>query len=205
VRIGTSQSGGRAFGLGPRSAFAAAVVAIVVVGVAAGLFLGRPYPAPASTGHYGGLPSWLPKATIPVNRVVTATAAHPALAIQGDTVRVDLPGGQVLATVVGPAVPEEGQFPVPQTSKCTFTVTFTGATARIRLIPAAFTSIDEEGHVHGLRVTAQGGGSPARDVAPGQTVTLIMKAVLPTGDGQLRWMPTGSVAIASWDFDVEID
>lgn len=204
--MATALRGSRALGLGSRAVIAAAVAAVVVaIGIVGGLHLGRHHPPAASAARYGGLPSWLPKATIPVNRVVTATAAHPALAIQGDTVRVRVDGGQVLATAVGPVVPEEGKFPVPATSRCTFTLTFTAPTARIPLSAAAFTSLDEQGALHRLRVTAHGGGPAPRYVAPGQTVTLTLTAVLPTGNGQLRWTPTGAIPIVSWDFDVEID
>ena len=42
-------------------------------------------------------------------------------------------------------------------------------------------------------------------VRPGQTVTLVMRAVLPTGSGTLRWSPQSPKPVASWDFDVEID
>ena len=31
-----------------------------------------------------------------------------------------------------------------------------------------------------------------------------LRAVLPTGDGALRWAPAGK-PVASWDFNVEID
>jgi hypothetical protein len=42
-------------------------------------------------------------------------------------------------------------------------------------------------------------------VAPGQTVSLTVSDVLPTGNGRLRWTPTGAKPTVSWDFDVEID
>jgi hypothetical protein len=59
----------------------------------------------ARSARYGGLPSWLPKAKIPVGRVLQATSAHPALAIQGDVVSVHFASGRVLATAVGPTLP----------------------------------------------------------------------------------------------------
>jgi hypothetical protein len=158
-----------------------------------------------SAAKYGGLPSWLPKATVPVNRVVQASAAHPALAIQGDAVAVNLASGRVLATAVGPTVPEDGRFPVPATSPCTFIVTLTGASGPIPVSARAFTFIDELGHVRHPRVTTMGGGAPPREVLPGRTVSLKVYDVLPTGDGGLSWTPSGGRPIASWDFDVEID
>jgi hypothetical protein len=185
-----------------RARYLAVAGVALAVAVVAGVLVARPHNPSA---RYGGIPSWLPKATIPVGRIVTASAAHPALAIQGDTVAVHLATGRVLATAVGPAVPEEGHFPVPATSKCTFTVTFTRASGLTPLSSAAFTSIDERGHLHRLRVTAQNGGRLPADIAPGQTVTLTIKGRLPTGNGQLRWAPEGAKPIVSWDFDVEID
>jgi hypothetical protein len=159
----------------------------------------------AAAARYGGIPSWLPKAKLPVGRVVGASRAHPALAIQGDAVSVHLGGGRVLATAVGPSVPEEGRFPVPATSPCTFIVTFSAASSAIPLSPSAFTLIDDFGHVRHPRVRAIDGGAPPRQVLPGQTVSLRVHDVLPTGDGGLAWAPEGGRPIVSWDFDVEID
>ena len=57
----------------------------------------------------------------PVDRVVTASAAHPQLAVQGVAVQVQLPTGQVLATVTGPHVPPF-VAPPPPTVTATFDV-----------------------------------------------------------------------------------
>jgi hypothetical protein len=159
----------------------------------------------STASHYGQLPAWLPKAKVATGRVVRATSAHPRLAIQGDTVSVALLHGSVLATTVGPTVPEDGQFPVPKTSPTTFTVTLRAAAGSVPLAPRAFTILDELGHVHHPHVRlAQGGALPAR-VQAGRTVTLTVQDVLPTGGGRLRWAPESARPIASWDFDVEID
>jgi len=144
-------------------------------------------------------------AALPVGRVVQASAAHPWLAVEGDTVQVHLAAGKVMATAVGPRVPEEGKFPVPATTECTFTVTFTAASGSVPLNPGAFTALDEEGHLHRLSVSVQGGGPVPASVTSGHTVTLLMSATLPTGSGALRWTPSGTQPIVSWDFDVEID
>jgi hypothetical protein len=159
----------------------------------------------ARSAKYGGLPSWLPKAKIPVGRVLQASSAHPTLAIQGDTVSVHLARGRVLATAVGPTVPEEGRFPVPETTPCTFIITFAAATGPIPIRRTAFTFVDELHHVHHPRVTAMDGGAPPRQIAPGRTVSLKIYDVLPTGDGGLEWAPAGARPIVAWDFDVEID
>jgi len=161
--------------------------------------------AARSSAKYGGLPSWLPKATTPINRVLQASSAHPALAIQGNTVSVAVGAEHVLATAVGPSVPEDGRFPVPPTSPCTFVVTFAHASGAIPIGANAFTLIDERGHVRHPRVTAMGGGPPPSEILPGHPVSLTMYDVLPTGDGGLAWAPGGGRPIVSWDFVVEID
>jgi hypothetical protein len=161
--------------------------------------------ASASASGYGGLPSWLPTASVPVGRVVRASAAHPWLAIEGDTVQVQLAVGQADVTTVGPQVPEEGQFPVPATTPCTFMVTFASASGSVPLAAGAFTITDEHGKLYHPSVGVQGGGAVPAVVAVGRPLTLVMNAVLPTGAGQLSWTPAGGRPIVSWDFDVEID
>ncbi|HZL47906.1 MAG TPA: hypothetical protein VFC30_02720 [Solirubrobacteraceae bacterium] len=188
-------------------------VALVLLAASVGVLLprhrgsARPQAlSPArSQARYGGIPSWLPKATAPVERVLQASSAHPVLAIQGNTVSVALTHGGVLATAVGPEVPESGRFPVPATSPCTFIVTFAAASGVIPLSAKAFTLIDEFGHVRHPRVTAMGGGVPPRQALAGRPVSLKVYDVLPTGNGGLTWAPEGTRPIVSWDFDVEID
>jgi hypothetical protein len=207
--------GGRARRLGPRRTvrLAGASLALVLIAAAGVLLIrngasaarGGPVARSGSAAKYGGIPSWLPKAKVPVGRIVKASPAHPVLAIQGDTVSVHLARGGVLATAVGPSVPEEGRFPVPATSPCTFIVTFAATSGLIPLSATAFTFIDGFGHVRHPRVTAMGGGAPPRQVLPGRTVSLRVHDVLPTGDGGLAWAPDGGRPIVSWDFDVEID
>ena len=137
--------------------------------------------------------------------MVAASAEHPWLAIEGDTVLVHLARGQVLATAVGPAVPSEGQFPLPRTTRCTFTVTLTRAAGVVPLRASAFSIVDELGRLHHPRVTTQGGGPLPATITPGQTVIVTVRDRLPTGNGQLRWAPGTVKPIVSWDFDVEID
>ncbi len=191
-----------------RRAAAVALLAVLVGGLASshGGSAGARRSSPAaSAARYGGLPSWLPKATAPVNRIVTASPTHPALAIQGNTVAVNLPHGRVLATAVGPETPEQGHFPVPASSPCTFVVTFAGASGTVPLSGAAFTFVDELGHVRHPQVTAMDGGPPPQQVAPGRTLSLKVYDVLPTGNGGLTWAPDGGRPVVAWDFDVEID
>lgn len=225
-----SRGEGRAFGLGSHRAVRLLGVALALVLVLAlvGVLLSRSgssaagpihHSAAGTTYHtavgaahhsaqasrYGGLPAWLPKAKVPVGRVLHASRAHPALSIQGETVSVDLGHGRVLATAAGPSVPEEGRTPVPATSPCTFIVTFAHASGTIPIGADTFTFIDGLGHVRHPHVTNMTGGPPPRQVAPGKTVSLTVTDVLPTGDGALAWAPYGGRPIASWDFSVEID
>jgi hypothetical protein len=136
---------------------------------------------------------------------VHATAAHPRLAIEGDAVSVGLAHGRVLVTAVGPRVPEDGAFPVPATSPCSFTVRLADAGGVVPFSARAFTIVDELGHVHHPRVSLAGGGALPSGVEPGRRLTLTISDVLPTGNGQLRWAPVAATPIVSWDFDVEID
>ncbi len=159
----------------------------------------------SASGRYGYIPDWLPRSKTHVGRIVTASATHPWLAVEGDTVAVNLAHGRVLATGVGPQVPQQGHFPVPATTPCTFTVTLTSVSGTVPLNPAAFTTRDEYGQLHSLHVTNHGAGLVPRGVERGKTITLTMSAVLPTGQGQLQWTPSGTKPIVSWDFEVEID
>jgi hypothetical protein len=210
----TGRGGSRAFGPGSSRRALGLVAAALAVALAltAAVVLTRPggpvagaAPATGSTAKYGQIPAWLPKAAVPVGRTVEASAGHPWLAIEGDSVSVRLARGRVTATTVGPAVPREGAFPVPATSPCAFTVTLTAASGAVPVTARAFTILDEFGHLHHPRVIAAGGGSPPARVARGRTVTLTVTTVLPTGNGQLRWAPAGARPVVSWDFDVEID
>lgn len=183
----------------------AGAIILAVVGASIGWRLTRGGDQASAAARYGQLPSWLPKAKVGTGRVLQASSGHPRLAIQGDTVAVHLRGGAVLATTVGPAVPEDGQFPVPPTSPCTFTVTFRSAAGAIPVRAGSFTILDELGHLHHPRVTTMAGGALPARVGQGQTLALRVTDVLPTGGGRLRWAPEGARPIASWDFDVEID
>jgi len=195
----------RALGSGPRRVVLAGLVILAAVLGVVTLAAGHGKASASSSAKYGGLPSWLPKATVPVGRIVHASPDHPVLGIEGDTVAVNLAGAGVYATAVGPSVPESGKFPVPPTSPCTFVVTFAKTSGVIPVSPADFTITDEEGRLHHPKVTALHGGALPSWIAPGKPVSLKIHAVLPTGSGSLSWAPAGGRPIVSWDFDVEID
>ncbi len=185
-----------------------------------------PGPPPAGPGAvaaaddltYGSLPSWLPTPTVGVGRVLTAGADHPVLAIEGDSVQVLVAGGAVVVTAVGPAVRGSGRVPVPATTRCTFTVTLTGAIGAIGASGAlgagalgggSWTVVDERGRVQVPRVVRATGGRPGPGrrgtLGAGSTARVDLVAELPAGSGALAWAPAGGPVLATWDFDVEID
>jgi hypothetical protein len=195
----------RAHGPGSRSvlAVAGALLAILAAVVLAVVLAGGGSGSRAA--QYGGLPSWLPRSTFNPSEVLQASLRKPVLAIQGNTVSVNLAGGHVLATMVGPKVPEDGKFPVPPTSPATFLVTLSHASGVVPISADAFALVDERGGVRHPAITVRGGGPLPSRVLPGRTVSLRMHDVIPTGDGGLLWKPEGRHAIVSWDFVVEID
>jgi hypothetical protein len=157
-------------------------------------------------GRYGYVPAWLGKSKVSVGRMVTASPAHPWLAVQGDTVLVKLPQATVVATVSGPSVPEQGHFPLPATSPCTFIVTLAAASAPVQIRSRQFATIDEDGRLHSVRMTSLNRGAAPAEVKPGKAVNLKLSVVLPTGEGRLMWAPVaGQKPVVQWDFDVEID
>jgi hypothetical protein len=190
----------------PRRALVGALIIIalaVVAGiVASGGAHGRTAASPA---RYGGLPSWLLKATVPVGRIVHASPTRSVLAIEGDTVDVGLSGAGTFATLVGPSVPETGKFPVPATSPCTFVITFAKTSGVVPIRAGDFTIADEEGRLHHPKVTGLGSGRLPGRLTSGKSVSLKLYAVLPTGSGSLSWAPVAGRPLVSWDFDVEID
>jgi hypothetical protein len=207
-----SSAEGRAIGPGPRRALLAGALVAVTIGAAVALVAGHGGASAgakaatvAAKAKYGGLPSWLPEATIPVGRIVHASPAHSVLGVEGDTVAVALASGAVYATAVGPSVPESGKFPVPATSPCTFIVTLARTSGVIPISASDFTITDEEGRLHHPEVTWLHAGALPAEILPGKPVSLKLYAVLPTGSGSLSWSPAGRHPIVSWDFDVEID
>ena len=161
---------------------------------------------PRSKTSRAGLPGWLPSGSVPsADRIMAATPSKPRLAIEGDTVALRLPEGRAQVTAVGPAVPQEGQSPVPATSPAQFTVTVAAAHGSIPLSSHDFSFVGEHGERNGARVTLRGGGRLPRQVVAGRPLTLTLSSVLPVGNGQLQWAPLGGKPVVSWDFDVEID
>lgn len=196
----------------PANALGGLVLSLAVASLAAGCASSghaatRSSPAAGRVSHddqtYGSLPSWLPTAAPDVGRVVTTSETHPRLGIQGDTMRVVLPTARLLVTAVGPAVPEEGHFPIPASTRCEFTVTMTGADHTVPIIASQWTAVDERNVLHELRPV---GSMIPRSVTPAAgPVSFELVADLPPGSGALIWSPDHGRTVATWDFDVEID
>jgi hypothetical protein len=188
-------------GAGPRarrrSALAAAVVALLFVG-------GCASSAKKAGNTYGTLPSFLPKASIQPDSVLTGTAARPALTTEGDGVRVHTSTGSMLMTVSGPEVPGEGLPYQTDATTCTWTITLSDATATMPIEVADFSTIDHLGVIYHPTPVA---GQPATptEIGPGQKVSFELRAVMAVGEGLMRWAPDSTKILASWDFVVETD
>lgn len=152
---------------------------------------------------YRPLPSFLPTATTPVDRVTVASPGHPQLAVQGIAVQVDLPSGQALVTVTGPRVPPFVAPPPPAVT-ATFDVSLTHVRGTVPIRLSDITITDQLGRtfhpalVHGERPL------PSRLTA-GHTLDFQVTAVMPTGEGRLYWAPTRGTPYVGWDFVVEND
>jgi hypothetical protein len=141
---------------------------------------------------------------VAVHRVVEASAAHPQLGVEGDTMAVMASRGRVSATMVGPDDTIQGQYPPPKTTPCTFVLTLTNAQGTVPINPADFTILDEEGNLYHPKVSMAGGPPPSTAPINSQVI-LNIKEVLPTGSGQLRWAAGAAAPVALWDYSVEID
>ena len=151
---------------------------------------------------FRALPSYLPTAA-PVDQVVTASAAHPQLAVQGVAVQVQLPSGGVLATVTGPHVPPFVSPPPPQVT-ATFDISLVHASGVVPLRLADFMITDQLGRTFRPSFVAREAAPPAA-VPSGGTVTFQVTAAMPTGEGRLAWSPSGGAPLVTWDFIVEND
>ena len=177
-----------------------ALGALVLVGLTA---CGSSSPAKQPPLGFRSLPTFLPTTATPVDRVVTASAGHPQLAVQGVAVRVDLPHGQVLATVTGPRVPPFVAPPPPAVT-ATFTITLTQASGTVPIRLSDFSITDQLARTyHPILIAHE--AAPASSIGPGRTVTFEVDAVMPTGEGRLHWAPGGGAPVVSWDFIVEND
>jgi hypothetical protein len=155
---------------------------------------------------YGSIPTNLrDKQAPPSDQALSATAAHPALAIQGNSVVLHLAHGSALATVVGPDVPDRIQGSADLHTPATWELTFAHVQGTVPISPRLFTILDEQGMLLSPRVTVVGGGPLPSVVPAGRPFTLQLSTVVSIGDGKLRYAPSGGPWLAEWDFDVETD
>jgi hypothetical protein len=157
-----------------------------------------------------GLPSYLPKDSTKVNRVVTATPAHPQLAIAGDSVVLSLAGGRTRATMNGPLYDNKYVGTNQPIIPATFLLTFSRTHGTIPLAPKDFTILDERGNNIVPRFTVKGGGAMPSKLTADHPLTLVMSTTIAVGDGSIVYDPPGSTQaghrpLAGWDFIVEDD
>lgn len=156
--------------------------------------------------RYGSIPTYLRnKQAPPPNQVLSATAAHPAIAIQGISVALHLAHGSALATAVGPDVPDRIQGTADLHTRATWDLTFANVHGTIPISPRLFTITDEQGMVLVPHLSVLGGGPLPKIVPGGGPLTLRLTTVVSVGDGKLRYAPAGGPWLAEWDFDVETD
>ena len=180
---------------------AVGLVLAACLGACGGHSSSEPISAP-SLG-YRSLPTFLPTTSAPVDRVVTASASHPQLAVQGVGVRVDLSDAHVLATVTGPKVPPF-TAPPPEQVTATFTVTVAHPSGTIPIRLADFTITDQLGRTFQPSLPV-GAKPPVSSISTGHDLTFKLTAVMPTGEGRIYWAPTGGTPFVGWDFIVEND
>ena len=182
---------------------------LAVIVTAAALIGAVTYRVVAATSHtssaakytYGGLPSWLPTSTLPTNRVLDASPAHPQLAIEGDVIKVTLPSGATVATMTGPQTPPFVAPPPPYTT-ATLTITLKDSTGTVPLRSSDFALIDGNGKVY--RPTSFVGGSTVVPVTSGSAVAVKISEFMAIGSGSIRWAPAGR-PVVTWEFTVEND
>ncbi|HWF41438.1 MAG TPA: hypothetical protein VN683_05100 [Acidothermaceae bacterium] len=147
-------------------------------------------------------PSFLPTAA-PVDQVVTASPGHSQLAAQGVAVQVDMPSGQVLATITGPHVPPF-VAPPPEQVTAVFDVSLKHVTGSVPVRLDDFTITDQLGRTFHPTLV-RGETPPPSTLTDGRDLDLQVTAVMPIGEGRLYWAPTQSTPFVGWDFIVEND
>jgi hypothetical protein len=151
---------------------------------------------------FRSLPSFLPTAA-PVDQVMTASPGHPQLAVQGVAVQVEMPSGQVLATITGPHVPPF-VAPPPEQVTAVFDVSLKHVTGSIPVRLDDFTITDQLGRTFHPTLV-RGETPPPPTLTDGRDLDLQVTAVMPTGEGRLHWAPTQNTPFVGWDFIVEND
>jgi hypothetical protein len=139
-----------------------------------------------------------------VDQTLVGTLAHPALTVEGDYVKARAATFSALALVNGPVVPGEGLPYQANFTTCTWTISLSHIVGKVPLAMADFDSIDHRGVVFKPYLVP---GQPKLPhfLRPGQSITFEIRAVMPVGEGLMRWAPDGNHIIAKWDYQVEND
>ena len=150
--------------------------------------------------------SWLPKQQLdhPVDQTIDGSLAHPGLSVEGDFIQVKTPTFSALAVVDGPVVPGEGLPVIQGYTTSTFTIALSRVHGTVPINLADFDAIDARQTVYKMLLV------PGQHPLPptlhtGQDLSFKVRAVMPTGEGLMRWAPDGNNIVAKWDFQVEND
>jgi hypothetical protein len=139
-----------------------------------------------------------------VDQTVVGTIADPALTIEGDYVEVDAPKFSVLTVVNGPVVPGEGLPNQMSFTTCTWTISFSHVVGRVPVSVADWDTINHSGTVF-KPYLVPGERRPPSFLLTGQHFEFQIRAVMPVGEGLMRWAPDGNHIVAKWDYQVEND
>lgn len=151
----------------------------------------------------GDWPSFLPSPS--ASSMATGSVDQPAVSYPGAPVLVRLGSTAVRVDLDGPSYPASTKVGADQVP-CTFTVTFSAAadtTGADDLGSAHLDVLTHDGKVHPLKAGA-GTGWP-RSITPGGRAVVRLQATLPSGEGFVRFYPSGSRAAAGWDYVAETD
>ena len=150
--------------------------------------------------------SHLPKQLLdhPVDETLVGTVASPALTVEGNNVQVKTSKFSALALVTGPVVPGEGLPNQMSFTTCTWTISIWHVVGRAPIAVADFDSIDHLGTVFKPYLVP---GQPKLPsvLVTGQHLSFQIRAVMPVGEGLIRWAPDGDHIVAKWDYQVEND
>jgi hypothetical protein len=150
--------------------------------------------------------SWLPKQQLdhPVDQMLLGTVRSPALAVAGGLVDVRTSTFSAQAEINGPVVPGEGLPDQMAYTTCTWTFSIDHVVGRVPIALRDFDTINHLGTLFKLSLVPGQHALPSM-LSTGQHLTFELRAVMPTGEGLLRWAPDGNNIVAKWDYQVEND
>jgi len=140
----------------------------------------------------------------PVDRTVVGTVASPALTVAGDYIEVKTAHFSVLAVMTGPVVPGEGLPNQMSYTTCTWRLTFSHVVGRVPISLADFDTIDHAGTVVDPYLVPGERNLPSV-LTSGHRLSFQIRAIMPVGEGLMRWAPDGEHIVAKWDYQVEND